>query len=92
MEQWGAASTVAGDLINVPGGQNYRAMDFTVEPDASSASYFAAAAALIGGMVTLTGMRRDSVQGDLHFLDILERMGARVNGMPMRSRLLAAAI
>ena len=78
MEQWGAASTADGDQITVPGGQHYRAMDFTVEPDASSASYFAAAAALVGGSVALNGMRRDSVQGDLGLLKILEQMGARI--------------
>jgi len=81
MERWGAASTAdggTGDQIIVPGGQNYQAMDFTVEPDASSASYFAAAAALTGGTVTLAGIRRDSVQGDVRVLDILGWMGARV--------------
>jgi len=41
----------------VPGGQRYRAMDFIVEPDASAASYFAAATALIGGTVTLPALR-----------------------------------
>jgi 3-phosphoshikimate 1-carboxyvinyltransferase len=62
----------------VPGGQRYRSCNFTVEPDASSASYFAAAAALVGGRVTLAGFARDSVQGDLGVLDILQRMGATV--------------
>jgi 3-phosphoshikimate 1-carboxyvinyltransferase len=79
MEQWGATGTMDGDQIVVPGGQHYDAMDFTVESDASSASYFAAAAALVGGSVTLHGLRRDSVQGDLGFLTVLERMGARVD-------------
>jgi 3-phosphoshikimate 1-carboxyvinyltransferase len=78
MEQWGVIGTMDGDQIIVPGGQHYDAMDFTVEPDASSASYFAAAAALVGGSVTLNGLRRDSVQGDLDFLSVLERMGARL--------------
>jgi 3-phosphoshikimate 1-carboxyvinyltransferase len=79
MERWGATSTMDGDQIVVPGGQHYDAMDFAVEPDVSSASYFAAAAALVGGSVTLNGLRRDSVQGDLGFLIILERMGAHVD-------------
>ena len=79
MEQWGVTSIIDGDQIAVPGGQHYYAMDFTVEPDVSSGSYFAAAAALVGGKVTLIGMRRDSVQGDLGFLNVLERMGARVD-------------
>ncbi len=78
MEQWGASSSIEGDLIVVPGGQRYHAMDFTVEPDATAASYFAAAAALLGGTVTIHGLTRASVQGDARFLDILEQMGARV--------------
>ena len=82
MRTWGVASTVTGDLIIVPGGQRYRPMDFTVEPDATAASYFAAAAALIGGTVTLPGLTQASVQGDLGFLAILERMGARVSWIP----------
>src|SRR5579863_5321551 len=43
MERWGARSSFAGDTIVVPGGQRYHAMQLTIEPDASSASYFAAA-------------------------------------------------
>ncbi|HVC43752.1 MAG TPA: 3-phosphoshikimate 1-carboxyvinyltransferase [Candidatus Binataceae bacterium] len=78
MERWGAVSSVAGDAITVPGGQRYRAMNFTVEPDASSASYFAAAAALAGGTVVIRGLGRDSIQGDARFIDLLKRMGARV--------------
>jgi 3-phosphoshikimate 1-carboxyvinyltransferase len=78
MERWGAASKTDRDEIVVPGGQHYRAMDFAIEPDASSASYFAATAALVGGTVMLHGLRRDSVQGDLGLLATLERMGARI--------------
>jgi 3-phosphoshikimate 1-carboxyvinyltransferase len=78
MESWGARSSSNGDTITVPGGQSYRARRFLVEPDASAASYFAAAAALCGGSVTLERLSRDSVQGDIAFLELLERMGARV--------------
>jgi 3-phosphoshikimate 1-carboxyvinyltransferase len=82
MESWGVSSSIAGDLIVVPGGQRYQAMDFIVEPDATAASYFAAAAALIGGRVTIRGLTRASVQGDAGFLEILEQMGARVTWHP----------
>jgi 3-phosphoshikimate 1-carboxyvinyltransferase len=84
MEAWGAVGTLTGDLgdlgnpIVVPGGQRYHAMGFTVEPDATAASYFAAAAALLGGSVTIPGLTKISVQGDARFLAILEQMGARV--------------
>ena len=49
-----------------------------VEGDASSASYFLAAGALGGGPVRVLGVGRDSIQGDLRFVEVLERMGARV--------------
>jgi 3-phosphoshikimate 1-carboxyvinyltransferase len=78
MEAWGAHSSVEFDQITVPGGQWYRAQRYFVEPDASSASYFAAAAALVGGRVRIAGLTRQSVQGDTAFLSVLERMGARV--------------
>ena len=50
MEAWGAGSSVEGDVIVIPGGQSYRARRFAIEPDASGASYFAAAAALTGSI------------------------------------------
>ncbi len=79
MERWGASATMSGSEIVVPGRQRYSAQkSFEVEPDASSASYFAAAAALVGGSVVLDGLRADSVQGDIEFMKLLERMGARV--------------
>jgi 3-phosphoshikimate 1-carboxyvinyltransferase len=78
MRRWGVATMRDGNRIIVPGGQHYNATDFNVEPDATGASYFAAAAALVGGRVTIRGLMRDSVQGDLGFLQILEQMGARV--------------
>jgi 3-phosphoshikimate 1-carboxyvinyltransferase len=50
-----------------------------VEGDASSASYFLAAGAIGGGPVRVEGVGRDSVQGDVRFTQVLERMGARVS-------------
>jgi 3-phosphoshikimate 1-carboxyvinyltransferase len=78
MARWGARATMRGGSIVVPGGQHYAAQSFEVEPDASSASYFAAAAAMVGGRIVLKGLRADSVQGDIAFMKLLERMGARV--------------
>ncbi|CUX97432.1 3-phosphoshikimate 1-carboxyvinyltransferase [Candidatus Hoaglandella endobia] len=53
--------------------------DYLVEGDASSASYFLAAAAIRGGTVRVTGISRHSVQGDINFADVLEKMGATIN-------------
>ena len=50
-----------------------------VEGDASSASYFLAAGALGGGPVRVEGVGKDSIQGDVRFTEVLERMGARVS-------------
>lgn len=78
MEAWGVRWGVEADTIVVPGGQMYRARRFVVEPDASSASYFAAAAALCGGSVTIVGLSTSSVQGDIAMLGVLQQMGARI--------------
>ena len=87
MAQWGAQSDVEDGVIVVPGGQRYRAINFTVEPDATGASYFAAAAALVGGKITIEGIGRNSVQGDAGFFSILERMGARVEWLDNAVRI-----
>ncbi len=63
----------------VKGGQKYRSPGtWLVEGDASSASYFLAAAAIKGGRVRVNGVGSGSMQGDILFVDVLEKMGARV--------------
>ena len=62
--------------IHVPRGE-YVAADYEVEPDASNASYFLAAAALHpGSKVMVKGLGKRSLQGDVGFADVLHRMGA----------------
>jgi 3-phosphoshikimate 1-carboxyvinyltransferase len=51
---------------------------YDVEGDASSASYFLAAGAVGGGPVRVQGVGRDSIQGDLRFLDVLQACGAEL--------------
>ena len=58
--------------------QRYRARRYAIEPDASSASYFFAAAAVSGGSVRIPGLGDNSLQGDLRFVEVLERMGCRI--------------
>ncbi|MBF3313767.1 3-phosphoshikimate 1-carboxyvinyltransferase, partial [Leptospira borgpetersenii serovar Hardjo-bovis] len=63
----------------VRGGQHYQSPgQYLVEGDASSASYFLAAAAIKGGTVKVTGIGRNSVQGDIRFADVVEKMGATI--------------
>ncbi|MFI0962271.1 3-phosphoshikimate 1-carboxyvinyltransferase [Streptomyces sp. NPDC021080] len=84
MRAFGADVTVDGDVFEVaPGG--YRATTYPVEPDASTASYFFAAAALTGREVTVHGLGAGALQGDLAFVDVLGRMGAHVERGPDRT-------
>ncbi|MFJ3825058.1 3-phosphoshikimate 1-carboxyvinyltransferase [Streptomyces nodosus] len=79
MRRFGAKVTERpGDVIEVqPGG--YSALDLTVEPDASTASYVFAAAAVTGVTVTVPGLGHGSLQGDLRFVDVLRQLGAQVD-------------
>ncbi len=63
--------------FEVPPGA-YRAIVYDVEPDASAASYFFAAAAVTRGSVIVPGLGTRSLQGDLGFVRLLERMGCRI--------------
>jgi 3-phosphoshikimate 1-carboxyvinyltransferase len=62
----------------VSSAHRYRARHYAIEPDASSAVYPLAAAAIAGGRVRVPGIPRSSLQADLGLLEVLERMGCRV--------------
>jgi len=71
--------------------------EIRVEGDASSASYFLAAGAIGGGPVRVEGVGRSSIQGDIRFAEVLEKMGAKISmgddwiesGAPARGKLKA---
>ncbi|AHG60073.1 3-phosphoshikimate 1-carboxyvinyltransferase [Buchnera aphidicola] len=64
-------------VFYITGQQQYKTPGkFIVEGDASSASYFLAAAAIKGGLVKVVGIGKKSVQGDINFANVLEKMGA----------------
>ncbi|MER6222322.1 3-phosphoshikimate 1-carboxyvinyltransferase [Streptomyces sp. 900105755] len=77
MRSFGVEVAREGDVFVVPSG-GYRATTYAIEPDASTASYFFAAAAVTGREVTVPGLGRGALQGDLGFVDVLRRMGADV--------------
>jgi 3-phosphoshikimate 1-carboxyvinyltransferase len=64
--------------FTVPAPRGYRGRRYTIEPDASAAGYFWAAAAITGGEVTVDGLWRGTVQGDVAFCDCLRQMGCKV--------------
>ena len=68
--------------FDVPAGTYVSPGKAFVEGDASSASYFLAAGAAGGGPVRVEGVGRDSIQGDIRFTEVLERMGAKVSFGP----------
>lgn len=68
----------------------YTATDYAIEPDASAASYFVAAAAITGGSATIEGLSRRSMQGDVGFCDALERMGCHVTWREDREAVTVA--
>jgi 3-phosphoshikimate 1-carboxyvinyltransferase len=78
MEAFGVPAE-AGDLarIYIPQGR-YVGRTYSIEPDASAASYFFAAAAITGGRVVVDGLSKNSLQGDIAFCDCLAQMGCAV--------------
>jgi 3-phosphoshikimate 1-carboxyvinyltransferase len=66
------------DGLHVPF-SGYTGRTYAIEPDASAASYFFAAAAITGGRVRIEGLSATSAQGDVGFVRVLERMGAKVS-------------
>lgn len=79
MREFGVDVGVSEDYRNFvvePG--VYKGRDYFVEPDASGASYFMAAAAVMGGRIRIPGLGSGSSQGDLRFAGVLEGMGCQV--------------
>ncbi len=64
-------------ILKVPP-TGYVGTEYDIEPDASAASYFFAAAAITRGEITVLGLGRSSMQGDLKFVEALAAMGCEV--------------
>jgi len=78
MERFGVPLDLSDGVFSVSPGC-YHAVTETIEPDASAASYLFAAAAITAGRIKIPGLGAASVQGDVRFVDVLERMGAAVH-------------
>jgi 3-phosphoshikimate 1-carboxyvinyltransferase len=64
--------------FHIPANQRYKPIYYSMEGDASAASYFLATAAITSGRVRVEGLSRHSLQGDIRFLDLLREMGCDV--------------
>jgi 3-phosphoshikimate 1-carboxyvinyltransferase len=83
MEAFGVRVTDhAGQRFDVDAPAKYRGRAYSIEPDASAASYFWAAAAITGGTVTVSGLGPQALQGDVAFCNCLEQMGCVVVRTP----------
>ena len=71
-----------GNRFQIPAPQCYKGRHYVVEPDASAASYFFAAAAVAGGEITVRNLAKDALQGDVGFCDCLAQMGCQVEYQP----------
>ncbi len=81
LEDEGIDFTLSDDLMvsEIRGGQKYAPVDAFIEGDYSSATFFFVLAALHGTAVTVSGLERDSTQGDRRVLEVLEEMGCSVS-------------
>ena len=82
MTAFGAEAELGAEGARVRAGKGYRAREYAIEPDAQSAVYPLAAAAIAGGRVLVEGVPPDSQQTDLRVLEVLEKMGCRIEREP----------
>lgn len=80
MKSFGVSVDCTSDYrrLSIPNCGSYQPCDYQVEPDASAASYFWAAAAITQGEVKVLGLSKRSLQGDVQFVECLSRMGCDV--------------
>jgi 3-phosphoshikimate 1-carboxyvinyltransferase len=80
MKDFGAKITQTGKYeYHVKAGEIYQGRNFFVEGDASSASYFFLAAVLLKKTIRVFGINRQSKQGDIRLLNVLEELGCKVS-------------
>lgn len=80
-----------GQVFRINSGQRYKGRDYSIEPDASAASYFWGAAAITDGDVLVEGLQPDALQGDVGFCECLKKMGCEVIHEPGGMRVIGRA-
>lgn len=82
MENFGVCSDFDGESYHVQGTEHYMAGEYIIEPDVSAACYFYALAALTGSSIIVKNVHFNSLQGDIKFLDVLQKIGCTVTDEP----------
>ena len=79
MEQFGLKVEFDGENYHTKAKAEYEAKEYQIEPDISAACYFFAMAAVTSSSIKVLNVSRDSMQGDIRFLEVLEKMGCSVS-------------
>jgi 3-phosphoshikimate 1-carboxyvinyltransferase len=66
----------------IDGFKNYQPKEYYIEPDMSAAAYFYAFGAITGNKIAVKGVKKNMLQGDVKFLEVLEKMGCKLNDDP----------
>ena len=82
MEQFGIKVQSENGVYKIAKQGGYQAKKYDIEPDVSAACYFYAMAALLGISITVSGVHEESLQGDVEFVHILEKMGCICEDTP----------
>lgn len=77
LKQFSVTTRFDGTVYEIPGRQNIKIDNYIIEPDISAACYFYAIAALTGGSIVVKNVMPESMQGDLKFLSVLEKLNCR---------------
>ncbi|MDG2385029.1 MAG: 3-phosphoshikimate 1-carboxyvinyltransferase [Pirellulaceae bacterium] len=92
MESFGVSVKNESSALRISAGQRYQGLDYRIEPDASAASYFWAAAAVTGGDVTVEGLTPEAMQGDVAFCQCLAQMGCSIEALENGIRVQGAKL
>lgn len=88
MEQFGIETCKDGNQVTVPGSRDFGLTEYQIEPDVSGACYFYAMAPLLRTDVIVKNVHRNSLQGDIKFVELMERLGCKLqdteNGLEVR--------
>ncbi len=79
MQQFGVNTTFDGTRYQIPADSSYDVGNYFIEPDMSAACYFYGIAAMTGGTMVVEGVRKDLIQGDIKFLEVLHQLGCSIN-------------
>lgn len=78
LKDFGVCIEFDGEAYYIKGNQEIKGGNYIVEPDVSAACYFYAAAAITGGSVTVRNIKKDLMQGDMKFLEVLQDIGCTI--------------